>query len=428
MSQSLSTRVSPHPATFATSLTSSGLIQSALVLLTIWLAFFNATAFDPEKQVVGLDAPVLLKLLMTGLAGLCGLYGFIAIARVRQMLLSLPGLWLTLLAATFVVASVTSITPIYSIGATLGLWSVLLFMATMVAMVGPFKTVQAVLLGIALFVAGSWVAYLAVPELGVLSEAQVASESAVRMAGLSHPNALGQFSALAAGLIFVLWRQRQLTGPIYFGIFAMSAGALALSISRASLIALLVATGFVYRDRIFRFLGPIGSAFALLVLCGSLLAAATTTSAAQQLMQNFVQQVTKSGELEEITTLTGRTEIWMYAVNRLAEKPWTGFGPATSKVVLEDHVNYTHNLWLHIFLSSGILGGLILIALTIGRLFQAVVRPARLIDFIIIFTFVNGLVENVIFEYVPGASTMLFCVAVLWRSYDYFEHAKGDRS
>jgi O-antigen ligase len=240
----------------------------------------------------------------------------------------------------------------------------------------------------------------------------------MRMAGLAHPNLLGQFSALGAGLGVVLASCGILRWRFAWVIALPCLAALALSISRAATVALIVALVVSHRDRIIQTLGwPLLAGLGAAVT-GIALGVVALDDPGNWLSGETLSALSKTGDVRELTSLTGRTEIWEYTIRQVAERPLLGFGPATSRIVLADHVGYTHNLWLNVMFCSGVIGLTFMVCLTAGRVFDVVFRPHRIVDFLIIYIFVNGLAENVILSFIAGAPTILFIIAVLWRAAD----------
>jgi len=65
---------------------------------------------------------------------------------------------------------------------------------------------------------------------------------------------------------------------------------------------------------------------------------------------------TRSGSMEEVTSLTGRTHIWPIVIDYFFESPLFGYGTGSSRYILPKltKVTHAHNLWLQILLEGGI--------------------------------------------------------------------------
>ena len=76
--------------------------------------------------------------------------------------------------------------------------------------------------------------------------------------------------------------------------------------------------------------------------------------------------VTKTGDVTELTSATGRTEIWAEAIRLIGERPLTGYGLNSSPALMEDFSYHTHNLVLHATFSGGVVAGLLVMAALFG--------------------------------------------------------------
>ena len=136
-----------------------------------------------------------------------------------------------------------------------------------------------------------------------------------------------------------------------------------------------------------------------------------------RLLESKLSMLTKSGDTSELTTATGRAEIWAQAWKLVQEKPLTGYGAASSKVLLAEYSMYTHNLWLNVTLSTGLLGGILILLTTLSRLNQFFYRRHPIADGLVAMILFNGLAENVIFSLLAGMPTILFVIGLTWWGY-----------
>jgi O-antigen ligase len=119
----------------------------------------------------------------------------------------------------------------------------------------------------------------------------------------------------------------------------------------------------------------------------------------QKLNQRLINLVSKSGTTEELTSGTGRSEIWGASVRLIARRPLTGYGAATSKDLLADYTRYTHNMLLNVGLSGGIVPMALLAAAFLygfGRLWS---DPLPVADFLVL----------------DSAPMILLTTALVWR-------------
>jgi len=87
--------------------------------------------------------------------------------------------------------------------------------------------------------------------------------------------------------------------------------------------------------------------------------------------ERLVEFVLRGGSVEQLSSLTGRTELWQYALEALERSPWFGFGYGSGRVVLTERIPWSgtgHNLWIEAGVSLGIVGA-VLVTLIISWLF-----------------------------------------------------------
>jgi O-antigen ligase len=148
---------------------------------------------------------------------------------------------------------------------------------------------------------------------------------------------------------------------------------------------------------------------------GSFIVLSTQPGLGQKLNQRLINLVSKSGTTEELTSGTGRSQIWGASLRLIAERPLTGYGAATSKDLLADYTRYTHNMVLNVGLSGGIIPMALLAAAFLygfGRLWS---DPQPVADALFLFIFLNGLAENVCFLVLDSAPMILLTTALVWR-------------
>ena len=121
-----------------------------LVLITI-VAFLNAADLSVDKDKVGLDVQVMVKLAGIGLAAVYGGVGVLTDRRVRDLAQSFPVFWVVIIIAMYFVSAPFSMDPKVSLASTLSMVAVLLM--TLRAWAG---IVQCSLVAGVLRMAGGW--------------------------------------------------------------------------------------------------------------------------------------------------------------------------------------------------------------------------------------------------------------------------------
>lgn len=377
------------------------------------VAALNSVNLHADKDEVGLDAQVLLKLAVTFTLGLYGTLGFLTNKKVQNWLLSTPGLWILLISCMYFVAVPTAISSLNALASAMVLVFVLLGTTSVMVEFGKVKTLNVVFYALAFYNVGSWFTYLAVPSIGVFMEPTVGGQFTARMSGLAHPNTLGQFSAFTVVIGTVLYTEHGYRSWFRKIILVMAAAALLMSLSRTSTLAAAGALAIAYRQRFLK--KEYATFYTLFALFGGLTVIALLVSFdLNELLGSRLESLTKSGDVSELTTATGRAEIWAYAWNLILDKPLTGYGAASSKYLLAEYSLYTHNLLLNVALSTGIIGGIFCLMMIVGRVFNCILRPNVVADAMIAVVLLNGLFENVIFSILAGLPTIVWIVAIFW--------------
>ncbi len=371
------------------------------------VSFGNLVDIEADNDKVSLSGQALIKIMLLGLGGLYGGIGVLTNQRVRDLLFSFPVMYMVLLAGLYCLSAPFSITPLMSMASTISIICVLLMTVTALVQFGVRPILQTIFYAMSLYVVLSWVAFLLVPSIGVFHEATVGGETVERMGGLAHPNTLGQVSGLTLVLGLLLFKLQPQISKWRMLILVLAAGSLLASLSRTSLLATIVAMAVVYRQHVFRrenFVRGLWLLFAGVIL----LMAAAMFSDVGSVIAGKLGMLSKSGDVGELTSATGRTDIWAYVLELLWRSPVVGYGAATSKYYLNEYSLHTHNLVLNIAFSTGVIGGLVAVWMCLDRIFRLFFHRHPLADALIVFILVNGLFENVIFSILAGVPTMIW--------------------
>jgi len=393
---------------------------SAFALVAIAVA--NHTHIETNDHIkLAPQVELLARLSATGFGGLIGLYGIIFIKRVRDGFFTFPGAWVLGLWTLFVVSTIFSPFHDVAIPHLLTFTSVVLFAPTAFAVLGTRMTILLVIGAIMMTLAASWFLYLFMPEYGVMIELTDSSGDygVERMGGTSHPNVLAGSSVLCfvATLYLMVGRKLSLfwTIPIAFVCLAtLAMTGTRVAVAAGFLSIMIVYRGVLLNRKVFPFV--VGAAALVVLAIGVSLASDTSGMGSKSLLQSL----TRSGDVDEISTLTGRAEIWEYCIKKIGESPVIGYGPGSPKPMLEtqDTLLHTHNVILHMSFVGGLLGGFCVIMLFLHQAVVSLKAIYPLPAMISIIILMNSMTENPIFDYVPGAPTILFLVAIFWPTLD----------
>jgi len=135
------------------------IIGLSLIFLVTWI---NLATLSTEKDSVGLDSQVLLKLMGIAGAGLYGAYGFCTDRRVRDIIQTFPVFWLVIVIAFYFVAAPFSITATISTASAIAMVAVLLMTVTALVQIGIMPVLNAIFIGMAFFNVFSWIVYFVI--------------------------------------------------------------------------------------------------------------------------------------------------------------------------------------------------------------------------------------------------------------------------
>lgn len=392
------------------------LLVRALVLAIV---FINAADFrgDTGADDFSVHWQIFLRL---GICMLAGLYGLVCLfPRTAREFFLWPGLLATAYAAINFLTLPVSVNVTYSLAALASLIGVLLFIPAAIRTLGARTFLLTVLFGLVLYIVASWLAYLFVPQIGVFKEQVTATLIVERMGGLAHPNELGLLAALAALLALGLNTREQIGTALTAIVVLLAVATLVACYSRTAMIAGCIGAVVVLRNHMLSRGNIVVFLFGLAAITLVLLAALGTGKLDWQL-EDLAAKVTKSGSTSELATATGRTEIWPAAIDFIQQRPLTGYGYCTARFVMEDHSYHAHNMVLNAMLSSGILGGFIVLGMMLVLLAGVIFMPRPEIDGCVACLLVAGLVDGVLPAPSPAGVTFFWFSCLFWRQLPTF--------
>ena len=391
--------------------------------IVFFTTFWNLVSLNSDKDEIGLDVQVYLKLLCVGLAGLYGVIGFLTDKKIRDAAFSFPLAWILVIFVLYSIASIFSSMPAPAVASSFSILCIYLMTVTAAMELGKDLLVKTIFYGFGAFIFGSWLVYLLIPSIGIMEEPILGGDVAVRMSGLAHPNTLGQHAAFCFIFGVGLWGSYRHRNWVVVLLVALAISALVFSLSRAAMLGTIAAMLIGFRNRI---MGP-NWKFRLMILTAVSVFGLLLLSTQIHLPTALEKQmgaVAKSGDSDEITTATGRSEIWKKSIVLIKLRPVLGYGPTTSKNLLEDYSMYTHNLFLNIALNCGLFGLLIGIIMCLSRVGTMFSKECFLADAVVAFVLINGIFENVIFANLCGAPTICWVLGLGW--YQLGKNEVGD--
>lgn len=398
-----------------------------LVFVAVFLiqAVFRVREYE-DKEV---DFQVMLKMAVWMMAA--GIALFHAPRWLGAVLTPINMTWIMLLLWLFATAAVSP-SPLYTAGSAFTIFACVVLCAYAFAVFEPFTVLATMVVSIVAFCIVSLAVYFAVPEFGHyvywLDGQRFISP---RLAGISgSANNMGRMAAF--GLVIMalypleFYRLHRLFMPLAALIMAI---ALVLTNSRTSMMIVGVTVLAVYALNWRR------SHLLILAISVALLGAVILIPAGDEALKLLARH----GKVEEVTSVTGRTDIW-YAVLKLSEaKPWTGYGYGSSVFVLPQHerevgflTSHAHNLVLQLLLTTGWTGVILFTLCVLGVGLRAVVTGDRVVLAMLAFVLLNGITEASGFTTLANICTLAFAIAVTlppagYDSYDNEDHPAYQR-
>lgn len=406
----------PHRSTF--------LSRATLVIL------FLATAMNPiqiifpdaeiDRGIDGFEPITLAKLGIAALAVTVGAWGFLNGAAVRRLFATVTGTLLAMLAFTFVVTSIFAFADAAAISraASLIFLSYVLFIAVAVTIVDLRQIAAAMALGSILYLLATWMVYLAMPSIGHFIEYTDSFNSVIRMGGTAHPNGIAREACIMMILCGCFLRpgswseHRPMMRCLLWMALVLGLATLSQTMSRTAMAAGSVAGVALIWDRLWTRAGMTavmaGAAIGLVIFLAGLLVSRDQSGA-----DRIAAYLTKSGSVDEITSLTGRTDIWAEAIGLISQRPISGWGLDSAASLMGEHAMGTHNLVLHVLFSGGIFSALILVALLIATAVTAWTSSQPIFRAIAAYIFVSAILEDTLVESFPTCLTMLWVTLLL---------------
>lgn len=308
-----------------------------------------------------------------------------ALSQPAPLALAVFGVW-CLLTSTY------SATPLYTLGAStafLGIW------VTAVCMAKVFSPQR----GLAIFIVALMIAMVISLALYALAPERVMTPMdagrILRLSGLfGSPNNLGRAAALTLLLVCLAARHLRLRFaiPLMAAALLVCGASLYLSGSRASTLGLLVGLAVLVLGR-----RPFMSATVLVGLaCGALV-----FTYVPDVRELFISLISRTGRVSELTTFTGRTEIWQFVLDLIGKSPWLGYGFASTREIIPDGyagaygwtTTSAHNLWLQAWVTTGLIGLALLVVSMISSMFQMLTNHLPEADAVLAFVMVVGFFE-----------------------------------
>ena len=398
-------------------------VDTALVWCTAIVLFgvliLNHTHIETNEHVkLAGKLELLSRLGVSGVAGLLGIYGFMFVPKIRLAFLSFPGVWVLGILICLFIGAIFSPLGGYSLPYLVTATAIVLFAPFSIHMLGTKRFFDIVLISMVLTLVGSWFLYLFMPQYGVVIEFINKTESVARMGGTSHPNVIAEVAVLLIMLTGYLGFDGKRSWYFCLPLIILALATLAFTGTRVAPAAGVVSMLIVYRKFWLR-VDVLPFTFAIVVAILFLALVRFSSDGQDSLARSLAGSATRSGDIDEITSVTGRSKVWSYAIELIKERPLRGYGPGTSKIYLSKKgLFHAHNVVLSLAFAGGVFAGVFGVLMFLHQLLVSLngkYRLAALISFVIL---LNSLTEVPIFDYIPGPPTVLWLVALFWPIFD----------
>ncbi len=364
-----------------------------------------------RSEGVTISFQVLLRIFTTFFATVCGMWGWWRFQEVRQSLISYRGLFACLLVAGALSSAITSPSPKVAAFVAIAIGSYLLLSITCVVMFGFVQVLKDVLMALWCFVILSWLLYIFVPSLATFHEYLSIEETLPRFGGLGHPNVLSAILSLGMLLVLVLAREKHIAWRWVIPCVLLFIVTIVAAKSRTPIIAFGAAFLCLMRPLIVHRATYLFVAACILSVTLAAIAI-EATEGIDRTIDSLALSFTKTGTIDELTSATGRTEIWSRAIALIEKSPLTGYGGGLSSQIMVEHSGHAHNLFLETALLFGIPTMLLFSTLILISLTDCLRTKHLFIPEFLTFLLVLGLVESPLFGLVPDPTMCIWLSCV----------------
>jgi exopolysaccharide production protein ExoQ len=380
-----------------------------LLFVAFLVLFISPTSFRIRDYAdKSLDLQTGIKLIGIGLSLAVPVIACIS----RQIRLShrLILLWLGFL-ISFIASSVQSPQLFVSLTDSIAFLGCFLFCLWMAERFGETTTVTLIIATVGIISALSLVVYFTNPELGRM-HAWLGSEFGEnnRIKGIAEsPNGLGTMTSIALILMILYFKRMSINARrITLAVAPLALICLVMSENRMSMLAMLICGCFWYMAKGNRTANYLFAALIAAILIFTILSSP----------ESVMSGLSRSGDAAEITTGTGRAQIWSVVLEMIAMRPIFGYGYAAATFILPEDPRlfsvaaHAHNMYLQILFSGGIVSAGLFLASLIPTIYYGV-RYRCTAPLILLFFFLfRGLTEPTPFSGLPSFGGYAFFIAI----------------
>lgn len=308
----------------------------------------------------------------------------------------------------FVLSSFYAPSLIYSLAAAFTFMSITFTMYMSASVLNTSQIIRTIIWACSALTVVSIIVYFINPNFGRMKEwsADGRHLPGYRLSGITGTaNAIGYIAAFSSLLIvcYRIYIDKSMS-LIYYALFLVNFGAQIMSHSRSSLAAALLALGL---SLAFHKASHIRLSFLFIGFCVFVLALFVID------IEQILVSLSRSGDISEITTGTGRTNIWNETLIMISQSPIFGWGFASSGYYMPsfDHPSpHAHNMMLQILFTTGFIGFIFAFASISIKIYYTVKLKDPFKMTLMLFLLLQGITESSAFQGVASMATIVFAL------------------
>ncbi|WP_158590307.1 O-antigen ligase family protein [Deinococcus sp. RM] len=387
------------------------------------IAFFAQFSLSSDAFQEGSDAgiQVLMKLGLYFTAGMLALFG---LSRNLKIKIDRNAASLMLVLLWSIIPGIFGPSPAVAFATTVSMIGIYVFIIYATQLFGFNHIFESIYIGLVLMIVVSFATYLAAPATVMM---QLWNGEYRYKGFMGHPNSMGQvsvFTILISLTYFYPRVNKALSKAAVICITIVSTLGLILTDSKTSMVLCIITLSIVPSLRLLKSKSSYASKLLTVFILISLYSSAIVLTLYKLADETTLASFSRSGNAQEVTTLTGRTEVWQTAISLIAENPLIGYGLRAGQVLLPEVWKgsaiwvppHSHNMYLEALLATGLVGLLFLIYSIIGKFVGLVSNLRRKADLslvmIVLLVFISclGVFELSGFGTITVAYVFLCCV------------------
>ena len=385
-------------------------------LLMVLITFINGADFRGTTGAENFEVhwQIYLRLLVSISSG--AMAGLLLFPKSYRDFIAWPGFSVTLILVWYGVCVPFGIERVYCAAAWVCLTCVLVFVPTAMRVLGAWGIVSSIAVGLVLYVAGSWIAYIYYPEVGIYKEQITNTYALERMGGLGHPNELGFYCAFTILTFVAIGISKRLPWVVVVPVLLVAGLALLKCYSRTSMIVTTIGLIFTLQNQLRANIAiPIAGLFLGFVVAF----AAVSSGKVDWIVEDLLSGVSKSGSSSELSSATGRDEIWKYGIEQIKASPVFGYGYGAARFIMYNHSYHCHNVVLNAMMAGGVVAGVLLLLQMFYVLWGMFFQPRYEIDGLAVCFLIGGMVEGLLSATTPAAHMAIWSMILFWRPFKF---------